>query len=289
MTILRHNSLFALCPKLVLYRHHPLFVFVSLSLFLPFVLSGAQPATSTTIYFYSPETNINNFSSLKAEFDIYLSQFGAYRFQPFSERLTFETFIAKSDRAVFLLSTWHYQNLKRRLSMEPVLVGVSRNQSTQRRVLSVQKSFTDIGFLKGIKIASSGSAEFTTTILKHMLHDRDSAVIASMKIFSVPKDIDALLAVGFGMSTAAFTTQNSLEKFENINPKQFNTLRQIAVSSETLFPIVARQMDSADQVQDILDIMEKMGDDPEGEKRLKMLGLDSLKKLSNDELEMLNK
>ncbi|QTA87282.1 Uncharacterized protein dnm_033120 [Desulfonema magnum] len=35
-------------------------------------------ANKTTIYFYSSESNINNFKSLKIEFDSYLSSFGNY-------------------------------------------------------------------------------------------------------------------------------------------------------------------------------------------------------------------
>jgi hypothetical protein len=42
------------------------------------------------IYFYSSETNINNFKSLKMEFHRYHSKFGLYEFQPFSARHVFE-------------------------------------------------------------------------------------------------------------------------------------------------------------------------------------------------------
>jgi len=55
------------------------------------VLSPA--ADKTMIYFYSSETNINNFKSLKMAFDQYLSKFGPYEFQPFRGRKAFEKHI----------------------------------------------------------------------------------------------------------------------------------------------------------------------------------------------------
>jgi len=42
------------------------------------------------IYFYSFETNIINFKSLKMAFGQYLSKFGPYEFQPFSSRDVFD-------------------------------------------------------------------------------------------------------------------------------------------------------------------------------------------------------
>ena len=49
--------------------------------------------SNATIYFYSTETNINNFKSLKMEFDRYLSKLGSFEFQPFIAKETFEKHI----------------------------------------------------------------------------------------------------------------------------------------------------------------------------------------------------
>jgi len=64
-----------------------LFVCFAIGLSLAFA-AFAEP-DKTTVYFYSSETNINNFKSLKMEFDKYLSRFGTYEFQPFSNREDF--------------------------------------------------------------------------------------------------------------------------------------------------------------------------------------------------------
>ena len=277
----------------LLAKCKPLFIgliSVLLVIFPPLISAGPRPASGITIYFYSPETNINNFSSLKVEFDTYLSEFGAYDFQPFSDQQTFERVISEANDGIFLISSWHFQSLKNRFPLKPMLVGEQKNQSTQKQVLSARSDIQNLERLRGQKIASAGSPEYTKTILKKMFQEEaSSSLIDSLKLLTVPKDIDALMAVGFGMAKAALTTKNSLNKLKKINPKQHDMLTCLAMSEKTLLPIVAVLGQSDKDVRKLLTLIQDMCNKPEGEKRLKMLGLDGLKELDEMEIGMLNK
>ena len=71
---------------------------------------SAFAGNKLTIYFYNPEININNFASLKKEFDTYLSAYGEYQLQPFSEREIFEKVAVSKNDGIFIISSWHYKN-----------------------------------------------------------------------------------------------------------------------------------------------------------------------------------
>ena len=75
-----------------------------------FFSSSAFAGNKLTIYFYNPEININNFASLKKEFDTYLSAYGEYQLQPFSEREIFEKVAVSKNDGIFIISGWHYKN-----------------------------------------------------------------------------------------------------------------------------------------------------------------------------------
>ncbi len=240
-----------------------------------------------TIYFYNPETNINNFASLKKEFDTYLSSFGEYQLQPFSERDTFDKVISEKKDGIFLVSSWHYKRLKETVPMEPALVAVSKNKSTCKRVLSVKKIINNLNLLRGATVASSSSEDYTKNILKKMLGEKD--IINSIKILTVPKDIDALMSVGFGVAAGALTTDSSLEKLAMINQKQHEMLRQLAISEEILLPIAAVPRPSNDNHKKLLRIMKEMGTVTEGKSKLNMLGLDNWKELDESEMKSLEK
>ena len=133
----------------------------SLALFLLFLAVSHGAADSKyTVYFYSPEANINSFRSLKIEFDTYLSSFGPYQFQPFNDGKTFEKFIAGKTDGVFLISSWHYKNLKVNVPLEPVLVGISKGRLSQKRVLAAKQTRKNLASLKGQTLASAGSREY---------------------------------------------------------------------------------------------------------------------------------
>lgn len=240
-----------------------------------------------TIYFYNPETNINNFASLKKEFDTYLSSFGEYQLQPFSEREIFDKVISEKKDGIFLISSWHYKKLKETIPMEPALVAILKNKSTYRRILSVKKSIGNLNLLRGATVASSSSEDYTKNILKKMLGKED--IINSIKILTVPKDIDALMSVGFGVATGALTTESSLDRLSTINPKQYEMLRQLAASEEILLPIAAIPKPSDHSHDELLRIMREMGTKTEGKSKLNMLGLDRWKELDESEKKSLEK
>ena len=258
---------------------------VILSLFMILIVAVAQ--TGQTVFFYSSETNINNFSSLKVEFDTYLRKYGVFQFQPFSDRETFEQFASGDPAGVYLVSSWHYKSLREKIPIRPVLVGVSRGRSTQRRVLTSDAALGGLADLKGKTIASSGSELYTRDLLAEMLGDE--TLLKTVHILAVPKDIDALLAVGFKMADAALTTENSLVKLSGLNPVHHAALKVVATSEETLLPIVATREGSGATVEALLGFLEEMGIRHEGSQRLKMLGLDRWKRLGPVEERILNR
>jgi hypothetical protein len=248
----------------------------------------AFSADPSTVCFYSSETSVNNFRLLKEEFDSYLTRLGPYLFQPFSQVETFETFVRDKKSSCSMVSSWHFKNLRERVALEPVLVGRLRDRTMQRRVLAVDKSITSASLLKGEKIASASTEDYTRTLLRELLHEAIGADVASISVLKVPKDIDALMAVSFKMARAALTTESSLANLSQINPKQFSQLHVLATSRETLLPIVAVPSQPESQVEALVQILEQMSAQPDGQRLVKMLGVDGLQRLNAAEKNLLS-
>jgi hypothetical protein len=281
MSILKHNKYEIMK---VYYRYQQLTAFcllICLLLFSPKTFANG----TYTVYFYNPETNINNFASLKIEFDKYLSSYGSFRFQPFSDRKSFEKFIVGRRDGVFLMSSWHFRQLKSKfpIEMEAKLVGVSKGKATYKKILIAKNNIINIDLLEGKVVASSGNEDYTKNILMQMQGEGKSSIVNSMKILTVPKDIDALMAVGYGMADSALTTESSLVKLAAINPNQYGFLRSLAESEEILLPIVAAPKHYDENIKWLLTIIEKMETVLAGKKKLKMLGVDGWKKVEERE------
>ena len=236
---------------------------------------------STTIFFFSPETNVNNYGALKSEFDSYFSTVGTLKFQPFSSRTHFEAFLAKRPDGLFLMSSWHYQQLVQKDEWNPVLVGVLKGKTTQKHLLFAPKELKSVRELGNLTIAASGSREFSETLLREILGEDADVIMETIEILVVPKDIDALMAIGYGVAGAAIATENGVKKLSQINPKQLELLHPLGVGPDSLLPVVVVHQDASMAVlQKIITILQKMGAEAEGRQRLKMLGLDGMIRLA---------
>jgi len=230
----------------------------------------------TTIYFYSSEISINNFKSLKMELDRYLSRFGPYEFQPFSQREDFEKHVKDKERCILLLSSWHYSKIYKEYALTATLAGTSNGQKYQKRILVTKDEFVKAG-----RLASASSREHTGSYLRAML--KGKGIIDNIQVLTVPKDIDALMSVGFGMSKLALTSGSALDELKKINPILYKKMRILAEGEKSLSLVIAVPKGFRKEAGKIVAIFQNMAADPDGKEKLMMLGLDGWQPLNPSE------
>ncbi len=269
---MRKNDIKFQAVRSILFYKRIWLLFVFFSVIFTAALSAAAGAEKITIFFYSSETNINNFKSLKMEFDKYLSGFGLYEFQPFNDRDTFEAHIRGKKDCFLMLSSWHYRNIYREYGLHPLLVGVRNGKKDHKRVLVAKGAAATLETVKKGAIASASSVPHTRNTLKEMFHSQPDADTA--KILTVPKDIDALMSVGFGMSRSALTSENSLDSLKGINPVLYKEMKTLAQGAPSLLLVLAMPEGFADDSAKLLSAVKNMSENPNGKDKIKMLDLD---------------
>jgi hypothetical protein len=257
-------------------------IFSIFFIFFVFITGGYWSVYSNErplIYFYNTETNINNFATLKMAFDIYLVNHGGYYFQPFDVRENFESVIQKKGD-IYLLSSWHLKALQqKKVPLEIALIGTSKGNTTQRKVLSAKKDITDVAMLKNTVVAGAGSEEYIQSILKQILGKEHESLLKDIKVLIVPKDIDAVMAVGFGMAAAAISAESGLDKLAMMNPNQFRELHSLGFSEKDYLLIAATLKKPDQQEAQLLEVLQKMSEEEAGEANLKLLGIDGWRTL----------
>jgi len=250
-------------------------VFFIISVFITGGYWSAYSNVGSIIYFYNPETNINNFATLKTAFDTYLVNHGGYYFQPFDSRENFESVIQEKKGDVYLLSSWHLKALQQKnVPLKIALVGTSKGNTMQRKVLSTKKDIADVTMLKNTVVAGAGSEEYIHSVLKQILGKEQEALLKDIKILIVPKDIDAIMAVGFGMATAAICAESGLDKLAMINPNQFRELHSLGFSEKDYLLVAATLQKPEQQEVELLEVLRTMSEAEAGGENLKLLGID---------------
>jgi hypothetical protein len=217
---------------------------------------------------------------------LYLSDFGAYEFQAFKKRKVFEEQVLLNNECVVLIPSWYYKNFNSDLNLKPVLIAKSNDKIKYKKKLVSKRNIRYMNQLKSTTIASSGDKDIVQKLLNEMI--LENGLAQTFKILIVPKDIDALMAVEFGMAKAALTNEKSLDKLKLVAPKQYSKLTTLTESHEKFLPVVAipnlAQLDKFS----FMSVIKEMQMKHQGKKLLKRLGFDSWEDIDDRVLEELN-
>lgn len=244
----------------------------------------AIPCYATTIYFYIPEANINNYVLFKNLFDKYISHYGNYTIQPFSKQNTFEEIVKQKGDGLFIMPSWLFCKLNSEIALVPHLVMVYNNSKTTREILTSNKSMTIENLQKGGIIASSRPQKYVDSLLPSLFRTINKS---ELRFISVPRDMDALMSVGFGIAQSSIISEDSLEKLNKINPNQYAAVKQLGASKKTLRPLLVSSKKTNIDFNALLNIFEKMNTDTQAVAVRKFLGFDSWQDLNSSEKKFL--
>ncbi len=228
-------------------------------------LASTLLSDTIKVCLYSPEVNVNNFKSLKAGFDAYLSGYGNYELQPFSDKDTFEKYLKKKNTVV-ILSSWHYREIARKYNLEAMLVAQKKGSITDKKILVGPKNAP----FRGV-VTSAYDKEYTTTLLEEM----GGESIRGLSPLRVPKEIDALMSVGFGMSRFALVSRESFHHLQQINPVLSRELK-IHYESEPEYRMVLACNETTPEEKRLISIFKNMENSDAGKNILKLIGIDRM-------------
>ena len=228
------------------------------------------------VYFYSPESGINNFKVLKTAFDRYLSGYGSYEFQPFRQQEAFQDQVGTGAEGAVLLSGWHYRQIHREYGLEALAVGTKNGETVNRRILvgAVGKRGKPVA---GVVATAFDPALAEEALEKMLGSDRRKKVEA----LAVPKDIDALMSVGFGMADYALTTRAVFRETVAINAGLGTQLEEVAAGGEAFHLVLAVPAGKVPKA--LVDALFDMPETAEGKKNMGMLGLDGWHRIDGTE------
>jgi len=261
----------ALLLKMITKKH-----IVYIILFGFFIKTFVHAETCNQILFYNSETNINNYKQLKIEFDRYFGKIGKYTFQPFDDKNIFENQLKQKRFCMIIVSSWYFNLLQNNISINPILIAHRKGVSTQQIILV--KKITHGNGIAGGNVATSMSNVYSNALLKKILDNNDDY---HLNVLRVPKDIDALMAVGFGMSMYALSTVHSFHTLSKINSPLYNKLS--CIGNKVDAPLMICAVSEQTKNNKLRDALLNINKNPQGKNSIKMLGIDGFKewKLTN--------
>lgn len=259
-----------ICPNFVLHAD---------TTAAPVLAKPHQTSSRTKVYFYNPEINIARNLVLKNAWDNYLYEMGYYELQPVDNGESFTKLIHQEEDAAFIMAEWLYASLSSsseidKQHLELAFVGVKNGSDTYRKILVANKSSLNF---ENVTIASSGSKERARKVLSSIYPEYSTQQLESMKVLSVPKDIDALMAVGYGLAEMALTTEVSLSKIALLNEHLYKDLLVLRKSEPFKRSVLVLKSNNIELKTAIVNVLSNMNQHPKGQQAMSLLGLDEWK------------
>lgn len=236
-----------------------------------FILSVILFAEPSKIYYYTSGKNIEDFKSLKIKFDKYLSQYGEYEFQPFSNKEVFEDFLEEGN-ALVMLSSLHYVQIAKSKELNAICVAQNKKNIRDTNIVVGHKNAT-----LGGTITTAFSRKYTKKLLRQTIGS------SNLNILKVPKEIDALMSVGYGMSQFAAVSKRSLLLLQKTNKVLMKNMHIYSESDPTYKMLVAMNKND-NKKNTYIRIFSMMQKSKKGREVLKLLNIDNIVRLNAQNL-----
>jgi ABC-type amino acid transport substrate-binding protein len=243
-------------------------------------MPASARAGEPEFFFFSPQVGSANFSLLKETAETYFRQSGlSLSFHPFARLEDLERESARRNPAFLLVPAWAIENACLAERLDTVGRPSRNGLPHDRRALLARKTISSAAGLAGSAIATtvhrSGAAAGSGALA------RLRADQPNVRVIPVPKDVDALLAVGLGQVDAAFVSIAEFERLANVNPQLTANLHEIGYSENAPFPALYATPGADGQIVERLSAaLVLAARDPLGRELIGLLGYDQWDRVS---------
>ncbi len=269
---------------------HKVFFCVLLTCF--FCLGGAAPnfffpasCLATEFYYFNPDTSQGNLGNLKREFDQYLLEKGSSaKFQPFAHFVDFHRQNNKRHPSFILVPEWYYRKYGKELGLQPILTPIRNGSTSYQKVILVPKAASDapndykiISFALTSMLQDDVNEELKVLLAKQLVDQQQ------VNMITVPKDLDAILALVLGQVEMALVAEHNLQTIAEINPKILHNVKQLDDTITVSMPVLCYLKNRVDdkQVEKLVEVFTGMSREEPQNKIMEMLKIDNWKKISN--------
>jgi len=265
-----------------------------LTFFVFFVILGGQNVCTSTIssnntlpreiYYFNPDSPQSNLGRLKLEFQTYFSDNNfSFTFQPFTHFVDFHRLNNEMRPAFIIVPEWYYRKYGKELGLHPLLVPVRHGLTSYKKVLLASQLTGDAANdyeIITFAMTTMGPDGSSETIKE--LVSKELVSIQKLNIISVPKDLDAILALVLGQVKMALVAQDNLQIISDANPRIIRTIKKLDRSITVPMPVICYLEGRAESedVEKLVEAFKKMTSEHPRNKIMEMLQIDDWKNVS---------
>lgn len=249
---------------------------IASALAVPTVARSAAAAEERRLLLYDPDANLGDIVEIAAAFSRFLQRTGqGWTFQAVQQRETFESLLRQPGSEFAIVSSAFLRTTGDN-ALSPLLVPSEKNDVYYHKQLVTSKK-VQAKSLSGRNIAVSGAGDEASAETQAILAELTKAGVSHPILLSLPKDIDALMALYFGQADAALVAPHSIEVMQRISPKAVASLEVLYETRRMLrSPLCAvGKAAGAKQRETLVQSLLGMAKDPDGKEVMRRMDFDA--------------
>ncbi|MFC1705367.1 PhnD/SsuA/transferrin family substrate-binding protein [Planctomycetota bacterium] len=177
--------------------------------------SVASASGDSMVYYFDPRAGIKASDPFEKKFNGFMKKQGAnLEIKVFRGLQELRAAIAKATPHFVIMPPYLRDELGKGVSLTPILIREHKRSSVYGLVVVGSGSLAG---MKGQTLAASGDAASSVFLDKILFHETELSA-RDVRVLTVGKEIDAILAAGTGQAACACATKQSMELIKRANP-----------------------------------------------------------------------
>ncbi len=199
-------------------------------------LFSTHTVYAETIFIFNPEARISKIKKVKIGLEKYLRLKGINaNIYIFANPKDFQDSVIRLKPELAIIASYFFNSMKNEYKWKAALSGHKKGAKHFSKILVTLKSINHLQQLKNKGLAAVSLGLSSLSYLDSQLPSGLSMVKDDVRIVSVSKDIDAIMALGFEQVQAAIVTKESFNKLKKINPDTVKNLHILQKLTPTLY------------------------------------------------------
>ncbi len=241
---------------------------------LPIIL--ALPLVSgfgLDIFVFNPESKAGQLQAARVSLSRFMAAEGIEaQVSLFANAIDFERAVARQKPDYAIVASYYYSAAAKEMQWRALLSGHRNGEEAFRKVFMVDQSVSKAADLKNKAVATTSFGAATFSFVNAQFLQPVGLSATQVRLITVSKDIDGLMALAVGQVKGAIVTQDSLEKLKSINGTALASMKELRRLPAIQYPRLV-QFQQAQDATKVRAAFRRLTTSSEGADFLRYLGI----------------
>ncbi len=223
------------------------------------------------IIYFDPDGNLRNITSLQSEGNKYFQSLSPeINFWVIASEQILATEMERLKPQFMIVQSLYYSRQKASLGLKPYFIFLSKeNHFYVKKIITMNPDIKTLDSLENKVVTSALPKEITKEL---------TGGERNWRILTVPKDMDALMALKFKQADAALVAENSIEAFRKLDPTDSQNINTIFTTKSIFLPlgVSTKFSTNKDLINKLTEYMKKIKSDTNGSTFINMMNFDDI-------------